>query len=84
MNMKTILSKNQLRDIKGGSSDGGDVFDSTVKCTRGFSGDFDTCCNLPQDTSGQACCERKHGPSSVFLYVVSGPGNCVDGAVTDK
>ena len=81
--MKTILSKDQLKKIKGGAG-GDDVFNCTIQCTRGVSGVYDTCCNLPQDTSGQACCERKHGSGSVFLQIITGPGNCVDGAVTDK
>lgn len=80
--MKTILTKNQLKKVKGGTGD--DVFNCTVQCTRGLGGIYDTCCNLPQDTSGQACCERKHGSSSVFLQIVAGPGICVDSAVTDK
>ena len=79
--MKTTLTKEQLKKVMGGG-DEGDVYNRTIKCTRG-QGAYDTCCNLPQDTSGQACCERKHGSSSTFLYVVTGPGNCVDEPVTD-
>lgn len=79
--MKTILTKKELRQVKGGIDD--DVYMRTVKCTRGFSGEYDTCCDSEADISGQACCERKHCSSSVFLYVVTGPGNCVDSPVSD-
>lgn len=81
--MKTTLGKEQLKKIIGGG-DEGNVYDRTVKCTRGPVGaTYDTCCNSEQDISGQACCERKHGPGSVFLQVLTGPGNCVDSPVTD-
>ncbi len=82
--MKTILTKNQLKAIKGGTYDGDNVFNRTIQCTRGLSAVYDTCCNLPQDTSGQACCERKHGPGAVFISIISGEGICVDSAVVDK
>ncbi len=82
--MKTTLGKEQMKKIRGGDFDDYDVFDKTVKCTRGPVGaTYDTCCNSEQDISGQVCCQRKHGPGSVFLQVVSGRGNCVDSPVSD-
>ncbi|WP_199135988.1 hypothetical protein [Pedobacter sp. ASV12] len=77
--MKTILSKSELKKFKGGNGND-DVYHKTVKCTRG-QGTYDTCCDSVQDVSGQACCERKHCSSSVFLFIVS--GDCVDAAVSD-